>query len=381
MDNGTFSGPPADHGVLGAGQLAKLYIEQAHEKGETVLVYAQRAEEPAVGVADYAIVADFNNRDAWKAFARRVRYATLESENVPVGLVGFLENEYDTVHNRIRRIRKRDYFRTRIRGMHPSSRVLLTGSDRNGEYRLFTRLGIPAPRSVLCNTLQSVSEEAIGDFPYPAFLKRNLGGYDGRGQKLVRDWRDVSQTYLHEFHQASCRLYERVDFAYELSVIVVRNAEGLIALYDPIENRHEGGILIESRCPGPSITPEVARLAKRLAARIAICLDLVGILVVEMFVTKSGEVLVNEVAPRPHNSGHGTIEGNETSQFEQLRLVLQGHDPGPTRLKQPWVMRNLLGVTLEQALALTPRGSYLHLYNKEPKKDRKVGHITTLLPD
>lgn len=345
-------------GVLGGGQLGKMTIEAAHKLDYNTLVVAQSSDECAVPVATYSIVAPFDGIAVRNEFIAWTHAVTLESENIPPELV-----EHIAQHRR----------------MCPSAAVLRIASDRIEEKKMLSSLGIPIGSYRVIRSLKDLKGSDFTGFTFPAILKRAKGGYDGRGQITVQTASNLRAAY-RALGKVPCVLETKLNLMYEISVIVARNEAGETAVYPAIQNWHEDGILIRSQCPGPDVPWIIERDAQSHAIQIAHDRNLVGVIVVEMFVIRHGSVLVNEIAPRPHNSGHGTIEACVTSQFEQLVRVTAGLPLGSVELKSGWIMGNLIGVTYEEALALCPKGAKLYWYGKEPRPGRKVGHWTLLVP-
>lgn len=266
----------------------------------------------------------------------------------------------------------------------PGPDALLFAQDK-GEMRVrLSTLGVPCPLFEVLefepgNTVDDLID-AMHDFGYPAVVKTTRGGYDGKGVWIVRGPDD-----LHEPAHSQRELIaeELVDFRRELSVLVARSPSGEVRVYDVVESRQVDGVCSEVIAPAPELDAELAAEARRIAELIATEVDVTGILAVELFETTDGRILVNELAMRPHNTGHWTIDGAETSQFENhLRAVLD-LPLGPTDARQPWsVMVNVLGGAVDDlvsqravALAAEP-GVRVHLYGKDVKPGRKVGHVT-----
>ncbi len=349
--------PNACIGILGGGQLGMMLALAAIKLGYRVLVWVQSKDEPAIRVATDCIIASFYDEEARDAFISRVNAVTLESENIPVELVRYI---------------------AKYRRMCPDASVLKVASDRIKEKQLIERLGIPVGPYRVIQSLADANAVGNDEFRFPAFLKRARGGFDGRGQRLVESASGIRNAY-RGFAQTPCVLETCLDLLCEISVIVARMETGEVVTYPVIENEHENGILITSRCPGPNVSEDIERRAEDYAVRIAHELKLAGIVVIEMFVLTDGRVFVNEMAPRPHNSGHGTIEACTTSQFEQLVRITTGMPFGPIEARG-WIMHNLIGVTREAAHAARDPLSYFHWYEKEPRPGRKVGHVTVLTP-
>jgi 5-(carboxyamino)imidazole ribonucleotide synthase len=263
--------------------------------------------------------------------------------------------------------------------MRPSPAVLRVAQDRILEKKFLNDAGVPtAPWRAVRNTqdFQS-SPAAIGT---PSILKTARFGYDGKGQRKIDNPADLAVAW-DAFGGVECILEGFVAFEREISVIVARGADGALAHYDPVENEHRDHILAVTRVPA-RIAPSVALAAQDMANRIATRLDLVGLIAVEMFVTPDGRVLANEIAPRPHNSGHWTIEGASTDQFEQTIRAVCGLPLGSPRRRFDAVMENLIGADVERWRDLIGKpDAHLHLYGKsETRPGRKMGHVTWIKP-
>jgi 5-(carboxyamino)imidazole ribonucleotide synthase len=305
-----------------------------------------------VGQIGQLIAADYGDHAALERFLDGVDVVTYEFESIPVSTVRFVAE------------------RTKV---FPPVKALATAQDRLLEKQLFQDLKIPTPPFAAVDNIQDL-QRAISRIDYPVVLKTRRMGYDGKGQAVIRDaasvdaaWRQLGGTPL---------LVEKyVEFQHEVSVIGVRNTGGSEVFYPPIENVHSEGILRQSTSPAPSVTPEVAALAIDYCRRVMDRLQYVGVLALELF-SVDGTLLANEMAPRVHNSGHWTIEGAETSQFENhLRAVLS-MPLGVTTTRGTSVMFNIIGhiPPVERVVAI--EGAHLHLYGKAPTEKRKLGHIT-----
>lgn len=345
-------------GILGGGQLGMMLAQAAHKLGYITLVWAQSSDECAVQVATDAIIASFDDLAARDEFIARIQTATLESENIPPVLVAVISQF------------------TRI---CPSSSILRIASNRIEEKRMLGMLGIPVGPHRVITSIEALRESDFTEFVFPAILKRATGGYDGRGQCEVATSSDLEAAF-QSLGAVPCVLETKIYLKCEVSVIVARTGSGETAVYPVIQNWHRDGILVRSQCPGPDVTECIERNAQAYAIQITHELKLVGILVVEMFVMDDGTVLVNELAPRPHNSGHGTTEACVTSQFEQLIRITADLPLGSVELTSGWEMGNFIGATYEEACILFPEGATSIWYGKEPRPGRKVGHWTMLLP-
>lgn len=349
-------------GVIGGGQLGRMMALAARRMGIRIAVWTGGLEAPAVELADQVIDAPFDDVDALERFCRSATVATVEFENIPSV----------TLEEVARRM-----------PLHPSPQVVATCQHREREKQFLQDHGIPcAPFEVVSSSSSlAAALERIGR---PAVLKTAAFGYDGSGQIKIQPEDDAAAIWA-KFGSPRGVLEAWIPFEKEISVMVCRDSDGVCTAYDPAENQHRSHILDLSIVPA-RITAAVACEAQALACRIARALNYRGILGVEFFVLPDGTLMVNEMAPRPHNSGHHTIDACVTSQFEQqLRMVL-GLPSGSTRLLSPAVMLNLLGdlwpgeTTPPDWLPLFADGeASLHLYGKRhASARRKMGHACFL---
>jgi 5-(carboxyamino)imidazole ribonucleotide synthase len=357
--------PGATVGILGGGQLGRMMAIAAAAYGLKTHIYAPDPESPAFEVAGRHTLAAYDDEAALVAFAAAVDVVTYEFENVPA----------DTVHLLSRHV-----------PLFPDDKALATTQDRLTEKSFVAGLGIPtAPfRDV---TAVADLEGALAAFGRPAILKTRRFGYDGKGQVKIGPGDDAAAALAAIGHVPAI-LEGFVPFTREISVVAARDREGSFAAYDVCENEHRHHILDITRVPS-AIPVRLADEAIAAARRIAEALAYVGVLAVEMFVleggadTPDGRIVVNEIAPRVHNSGHWTIEGAVTSQFAQHIRAVCGWPLGSTRRIGRVEMRNLIGEDVEQwrDIAGDPELS-LHLYGKgSPRPGRKMGHVTRVVPE
>ncbi len=344
-------------GILGGGQLGRMTAIAAARLGYRSHIYAPEAESPAAEVAAAFTCAAYDDEDALARFARDVEVVTIEFENVPQETLAFLAKR---------------------RPARPHPRALAICQDRLAEKRFLAEHGIPVAAFRAVDGSDDL-ETAARELGLPLVLKTRRLGYDGKGQIRVESADELARAAATLPRGA---VAERlVDFHLEISVITARGADGARRSYVPVENRHEGGILRTTLAPAP-IAAALRQEAVALSERIAEALDIVGLLAVEMFVTRDGRLLVNELAPRPHNSGHWTLDACLVSQFEQHVRAICGLPLGSTARLFDARMDNLLGADVESWPAhLTDPGVRLHLYGKrEVRPGRKMGHVTRLLP-
>lgn len=351
--------PGSTIGMLGAGQLGRMTALAAANLGYRTHVFAPDAEgSPCGQVADAMTVAGWHDRDALAAFARSVDVVTLEWENVPVETVAFLAS---------------------IVPVHPGAAVLAVAQDRIAEKSFANRLGIATAPWRAASSAEDVAR-AVAEIGPRCILKSTRMGYDGKGQAVIRPGVDPAAAWESigvASGEPNAGIVEGfVDFVCEVSVIVARSADGAMAAYPVVENRHKDGILDRTLAPA-RVSPETAAEAERVATTLARELGVVGLLAVEMFVGRDGHVLVNEMAPRPHNSGHWTMDACATSQFEQLVRAVCGLPLGSPEQRFEAEMENLIGDdVLRWPQILAERNAHLHLYGKaEARPGRKMGHV------
>ena len=351
--------PGATIGILGGGQLGRVLALAAAPLGLKTYIFAPESDSPAFDVATDSICAAYDDEDALIRFTRSVDVVTYEFENVPSQTAEIVSS-----HGLLR----------------PGSAALSTAQDRFIEKSFLAGLDIPvAPFKPIAD--ETDLRKALADFGYPAVLKTRRFGYDGKGQVLIRDENDLSSA-IALASESPCILEGFVPFEREVSVIAARTPNGDFSAYDVCANTHRNHILDITRVPS-NLPPAVEAQAILHAQRIADALDYVGILTVELFVTGPKEtpgLIVNEIAPRVHNSGHWSIEGASTSQFEQhIRAICDWPLGSPARLGNI-VMRNLIGDDVSAWRdILAQEGSHLHLYGKaEARAGRKMGHVTSI---
>jgi 5-(carboxyamino)imidazole ribonucleotide synthase len=356
----TFPLPPnATIGIVGGGQLGRMSALAAARLGYRCHILTPETDSPAGQVSAGVTIGDYEDRDALRAFAAAVDVITFEFENVSAEGLDLLAS---------------------LRPVRPSPAVLRISQDRVAEKSFLNGIDVPtAPwREVTDATSLDAAIAALG---LPAVLKTTRLGYDGKGQaKLLRP--EDAVPALAALEPKPLVLEGFVDFAMEISVVVARGADGEVRCFDTVENRHRNHILDLTIAPA-RIPETTARAAQELARQVAAGLDLVGVLAVEMFVDQLGRVLVNEIAPRPHNSGHWTIDACPASQFEMHVRAVAGLPLPPATRHSDAVMKNLVGpedMALWPAIIATP-GLIPHLYGKaEARPGRKMGHVNRLFP-
>lgn len=344
-------------GILGGGQLGRMLALAAHPLGHSVAVLAQSGDEPACAVASPFLGA-FDDEALLARFAREVDVVTYEFENVPARAVEVV---------------------SAITPVRPGARSLVVASDRGNEKELFRGLGIgTAPFRRIDD--QEGLEAAARELGFPCVLKTRRLGYDGKGQKVLRTELDVVGAFA-ALGAVPCLLEGFVRFSRELSILGVRGVSGEVQTYPLVENAHREGILFRTDAPASRIDAELASTASRAMEAILGELDHVGVLALELF-DAGGSLLANEIAPRVHNTGHFSIEGATTSQFESHVRAITGEPLGETSCRGASVMINLVGAIPPREAILAVPGAHLHLYGKrEARPGRKMGHVTVCEPD
>ena len=355
--------PGSTIGIFGGGQLGRMLAMATRALDYRTVSLDPGEDCPASQVTDFHIAATYDDLDAARELADRSDVVTYEFENVDATAIEVISE---------------------LKPVYPSPSVLRVCQDRETEKDTLSGLGIPVPEYRIVRSAEEV-ESVAEEVGTPAVMKTVRWGYDGKGQRVVREIAEAADGFAAlEGSDLAPVIYERfVDFAMEVSVVCARNLGGEMRTFPVTENVHVGGILDVSIVPA-RCSDAVKVEAERVAMSVAEGLDVVGLIAVEMFVTRDGSVLVNELAPRPHNSGHWTIEGCETSQFEQLARIMVGMPMGDVSLRSPTVMVNLLGDVWEATGGNPDWGSvlgmpkaHLHLYGKSDYRvGRKMGHIT-----
>jgi len=357
--------PGSTIGVLGGGQLGRMLTIAARRMGYRVVSWIGAPDSGPAGLADSIIEEPFDCGDGLATFLDRAEVATVEFENIPKSL---LERIVEKVP------------------LMPDASAVGICQHREREKRFLLENGFPCAAFTVVDSAAQLSAALVKLPDNGGILKTAEFGYDGKGQVSVNRGSDAAEIWA-SFEAPRAVLEEKIVLAAELSVLVVRDQAGHTAVYDPVENIHRDHILDVSIVPA-RLEPAILDEAGKIALGIAEALDYRGILAVEFFVSGDGRLLVNEMAPRPHNSGHHTIDACETSQFEQQLRVLCGLPIGSTRLHSPAVMLNLLGDVWvdndgkpDWPAVLGLPGAALHLYGKhEARRGRKMGHVTFTAP-
>ncbi|HVC62645.1 MAG TPA: 5-(carboxyamino)imidazole ribonucleotide synthase [Acetobacteraceae bacterium] len=351
--------PNATIGLVGGGQLGRMSALAAARLGYRCHILTREADSPAAQVAHAVTISDYTEPGSLRAFAAAVDVISFEFENVSAEGLDLLAS---------------------LKPVRPAPGVLRISQDRVAEKSFLNGAGVAtAPWRPVASPAEL--RDAAAELGLPAVLKTTRLGYDGKGQRTLRDPAALAEAFA-ALEPKPLVLEGFVDFACEISVVLARGADGALAVFDVVENRHRAHILDVTLAPA-RISEAIAAAAQAIARRVAVALDLVGLLAVEMFVDGTGRVLVNEIAPRPHNSGHWTIDACPASQFELHIRSIAGLPLPPAVRHSDAVMRNLVGpegVALWPAILATP-GLIPHLYGKtEARPGRKMGHVTRLFP-
>ena len=349
--------PGSTVGVMGGGQLGRMFAIAARRMGYRVHTFSPDEDTPTGQLADREVAARYDDEAAVRDFARGVDVLTFEFENIPTETIAWAAE-----HCAVR----------------PSGRVLHLCQHRLREKEFLAAAGLPLPAFAHVTSAEELAE-AVARIGLPSVLKTASFGYDGKGQRKLAAGDDLAAAWA-PFAGQSAVLEAWVPFEKEISILVARGIDGRMATYPVCENQHAHHILDVTLVPG-NVSAHTASVAAKLAESAAEALDLVGLLAVEMFLLADDEILINELAPRPHNSGHYSFDASMTSQFEQQLRAVCGLPLGSTESLSPCAMANLLGDLWaagepDWAAALAMPGVKLHLYGKAgPRPGRKMGHL------
>ena len=353
-------------GMMGGGQLGRMFCHAAQSMGYKVAVLDPDEQSPAGSVAELHIRAAYEDQDGLARLAARCKAITTEFENVPAQSLRILAQ------------------RSRV---CPSGDAVAVVQDRIQEKAFIDKTGVPVAPYAAIHAGADIA--AAPDALFPGILKAARLGYDGKGQARVQT-REQALAAFEDFKQAPCVLEAMLPLASEISIVLARAADGQCVLYPPARNEHRGGILAVSTVEQALVPDALARQAADAAVAIAGALDYVGVLCVEFFILQDGRLVANEIAPRPHNSGHYTLDACVSSQFEQQVRAMAGLPLGSTRCMNPVVMLNILGDVWfdpdsgarrepDWRGVLAVPGARLHLYGKaQARRGRKMGHINVL---
>lgn len=343
-------------GILGGGQLGRMLAMAGYPLGLNFRTLDPSAAAPAGHLTEHQ-VDDYTDLEALTRFADRLDIVTYEFENVPVESARFLS----------RRV-----------SVYPPPEALETSQDRLLEKSFFARLGIPTPPFVRVDTWEEL-EQAISTIGLPALLKTRRFGYDGKGQYVLRKEEDAVLAW-QTLGGVPLIFETMIAFEREVSILAARSRTGETIFYLLVENHHQDGMLRLSLAPAPHLDAALQQQAEDYASRVLGALNYVGVLAIEFF-EKDGKLCANEMAPRVHNSGHWTIEGAETSQFENHLRAILGVPLGSTAMTGQAAMVNLIGALPDRRAVLAVKDAHLHLYGKAPRPNRKLGHITLVCAD
>jgi len=359
----TLLNPPSTIGIIGGGQLGRMMTLEAKRMGYNVVILDPKPNSPAGQVADSQITAAYSDVASLRSLAQKTDVITFEFEHIDVESLKLLEDEGYTVY--------------------PSSKTLKLIQNKFIQKSMLKNMGIKVPEFYLINTLNELVDvfNILGD---KAVLKTCTDGYDGKGNVVIHNRSEIEDAY-RIFEGYEIMVEEFVRFTKEVSIVVAKNHNGIV-IYPIAENLHKDSILIKSLIPA-AISDEIEKNIHHISKKIVEALDDYGVFCIEFFIDSDSNVLVNEIAPRPHNSGHYTIEGCVSSQFEQHIRIITGMPLGSPKLRFPCAMVNLLGNEhvdgtyrisgLDEVLNL--EACHLHLYGKpESKHLKKIGHITVL---
>jgi 5-(carboxyamino)imidazole ribonucleotide synthase len=355
--------PNATLGVLGGGQLGRMFTLAAYSMGYRVVVLDPDPHSPAGLIADQHIKADYRDHAALQLLGDECAAITTEFENVPAESLEHLE---------------------KFCAVRPGARAVRIAQDRIREKTFIQEQGLATAAFVAIYEDADIVD-AVEALNAPLLMKTAYLGYDGKGQVQVNTLAEARRAF-EQLGNNPCVLEEMIDLEHEVSVILARSIDGRHSVYPVGENRHINGILDTTMVPA-AIDPALGEKAVDMATRLADSMQYCGVLAVEFFCTRQGELLINEMATRPHNSGHYTVDACATSQFEQQVRMMCGLPPGDTRILSPVVMTNLLGDIWkngepEWQHALNESQAHLHLYGKKnARPGRKMGHINCLATD
>jgi len=346
--------------MLGGGQLGRMFVIAARTMGYEVIVLDPDPNSPAGGLASQHLAKDYDDTDALDYLSGHCAVVTTEFENIPAVTLAYLAKSVP---------------------VHPSATALHIAQHRKQEKEFFRQQGLSTADFIAIESDDDV--EAAREFSFPAILKTATMGYDGKGQVVCEGFEDLQAAY-EQVGRKPCLLEQKIDLDCEVSVVLSRSFAGEVTCFPIAENSHANGILDVSIVPAV-ISPELAETALDAATRIADGLDYCGVLAVEFFISKDAKLLVNEMAPRPHNSGHYTLDACETSQFEQQVRMVCELPAGSCKQHSPVAMWNLLGDIWpeggnpEWEAVLYHEHARLHLYGKtEARPGRKMGHVNCL---
>lgn len=350
--------PGSTIGIVGGGQLGRMTAIAAYRLGYKVHIFCDTRDSPAVRITNLFTIAKYNNLKALRGFAKKVDVVTCEFENIPFESLRYI---------------------SKIVPVRPGWKCFKIAQNRFREKNFLRKINVDtAAFTAVANRNELLT--ALNNIKPPCVLKTAQLGYDGKGQVKINQNTKVNRIWKKG--ERDIKILEKyIDFDKEISVIVARSLSGKIIAYDPAENLHRNHILSRSTVPA-KIPNRVAKQAKQIAHKVAVQIGLVGLMAIEMFVTKDSKIIVNELAPRPHNSGHWSIDCNYTSQFEQTVRAVCNLKLGSCERHSDAVMENILGHEVRNwKQMIGKKNTRLHLYGKsQSRPGRKMGHITTVSP-
>lgn len=354
-------GPGSTIGILGAGQLGRMLALVARRMGYRVAVFGGDRDSPAGQVCDQIWPGNYDDEDSLREFAAVADVVTYEFENIPSAAAAFIAD---------------------LTPLRPGAALLNAAQNRFAEKTALRQLGLPTADFALVQSAEELAD-VRGRFNGDVILKANTEGYDGKGQWMLAKGGAVGNLW-QDGALAEAIVEQRVDFQFELSIVAARHLDGTVSFYDPLLNHHANHILDVSISGAPEVTSALTTTAAEMARTILEHFDVIGVLCVELFLTTNGDLVVNEIAPRPHNSGHLTIEAFNCSQFEVQLQSICGLPPVELGRTTPVAaMSNLLGQHMPESwnrsslAGFSQQGTHLHLYGKpERRNNRKMGHIT-----
>lgn len=355
--------PPSTLGILGGGQLGRMFANAASTLGYDVVVFDPDKSSPAGRVAAQHICAHYDDENALDKLVEECDVLTIEFENIPLSTIRYLEKKI---------------------AVYPASNAIEIAQNRIKEKTFIQSIGLKTAAFSEINSIEDC--ELVPKNLFPAILKTNELGYDGKGQVVCNSMKDLKEAYMN-LGQVACVLENKIDLKTEISVIICRGLNGQVEFFPAAENQHVNAILDTSIVPAR--VPElIAKRAQKQALKVADALNYCGILAIEFFISAKGDLLINEMAPRPHNSGHFTMDACITSQFEQQVRMMCQLPSGSCKLISPVVMWNIIGDIWpeedepEWPIVLKNKHCKLHLYGKKQAREgRKMGHINILCRD
>jgi 5-(carboxyamino)imidazole ribonucleotide synthase len=345
--------PNSTIGIFGGGQLGRMICFAANQLGYRTIVFSDIDDSPASFVSNQTIVADYLDKIALSQFVNKIDIATFEFENIPTKSINFVNKTKPTF---------------------PNSNVLEIIQNRLKEKDFINQIGIKTTKYLAVSCLEDL-QLGLEKFNFKAILKTATMGYDGKGQVVLNHQSDLRQIWK-DFRSKELILEEFADFEQEISIVIAKSTNNEVVCYQPLTNIHQNGILFQSFYPA-RISAKITSNAVEIAQQIISNLNLIGVLAVEFFVLKNGDLLVNELAPRPHNSGHFSLDGSYTNQFEQLIRAIVGLPLGCADFHSTGFMQNLIGDDiLTMGQYLNNKKAKIHLYGKNKiALGRKMGHI------